>query len=74
MRFLVTIEPKSWAKLAKRLEARGYAGTPADLLEGLIVSTLTDEPSKKHIGDTTLTSTSLMMILGRVKVELLPEG
>ena len=74
MRFRVTIEDKAWAKLSKRLEAQGYLGEPAELLEGFLVAALTaDMPPAKHVGDTTLVSTSLMLILGRVRVELLPD-
>ena len=71
MRFLVTVEDKAWAKLAKRLETSGYTGSPAELLEGLLVTSITDDAPKRHVGEITLTSTSLMMIMGRVRVELL---
>lgn len=75
MRFTVTIDDKAWAKFSRRLERKGIAGQPAEVLEALIATTLTSEdpiptPTARADG---VTSTSIMMVLGRIKVEQVPD-
>ena len=72
-KFHVAIDDRIWTKVARRLEGQGLSGHPADLLEALIVAAFTDETPKKHVGDTTISSTSIMLTLGKVRVTLIPE-
>jgi hypothetical protein len=75
MKFVVRIDDRVWTKCAKRLAVAGIVGTAAEVLEALLVTSLTDipeRPPEKHVGDTTI-STSLMLTLGKVRVEQVPE-
>lgn len=74
MQFLVTIDAKVWEKAVRRLERKGVAGPAAEVLEALLSTALMDEaPPTKHVGDTTITSTTIMLTLGRIKVELIKD-
>lgn len=70
MQFMVKIDDRAWAKFARRLARHGITGEPAEVLEALIATTLTDESARPMgLGDNPATSTSILMTLGRVKVE-----
>lgn len=67
MKFTVEIDDKVWARCAKALARSGFAGTPAEVLEAVLATAMT-EPPAKHVGDTTISSTSVMLTLGQLKV------
>ena len=75
MKFVVRIDNKLWEKHARRLEKQGIVGPPAEILETILSTSLMHDPNAapKHVGDTTITSTSVMLILGRIKVEQVPD-
>lgn len=75
MKFVVWVDHKLWEKCARRLERLGITGPPAEILEALLSTALmSDDAPAKHVGDTTITtSTSIMLILGRIKVEQVPD-
>jgi hypothetical protein len=70
MRLTVTIDDRAWAKFAARV-ARELDERPTDIIEGAVAYALTED-GKLGAG-TNYSSTSVMLILGRVKVEVVPE-
>lgn len=71
MRLTVTIDDRAWAKFAARV-ARELDESPTDIIEGAVAYALTED-GKRSLG-TNYSSTSIMLLLGRVKVEIAPEG
>jgi|CXWL01.1.fsa_nt_gi hypothetical protein len=68
LRFAVTIDEKVWTKYVKRQARKGIAALPpAEMLEALIAQALAQDSAKR--AEDEQTSTSIMMVLGRVKVE-----
>jgi len=73
VKFTVTIDQRTWDKCARLLVKQGITGAPAEVLETVLATGLSGEGPVRHVGDVTISSTSLMLSLGRIKVEQVPD-
>ena len=75
MRFDVRIDNKVWGRLAKRLAGQGLTGAPADLLEALLATAVTNDTKPVRPASlASLTSTSIMVIPGKIRVVQVDEA
>lgn len=66
MRFVLHLDDKTWSKVSRRLQRRGITGSPAEVIEVLLATALTEDPGSS---DPTNTSTRILLLLGKIRVE-----